>query len=311
MARDSAGRIALAQRLAMAGAVGVLGVFGALAMPSGTARAETAKPSAGDVMAACIEQHRASQVLRNESRLLEARVQLLECSQDHCPGLLRRDCDNLLRKTDQELPSIVVAATGKDGHAARDVTVSIDGHVVTNTLEGQAISVDPGTHELEFVLPDGTKRSEKVIIHIGQKLRQIPVSFVVTPLAPAQQGFHVPTVSWVLGGVGVAAFGAAGALYFPAKSDANCILGDNPTQQELSTPALQEQYCGSTWDSVQNRYTWTNVAWISGTVLLVGAATATIWVNVGGDDTAGTDKATSSTTELGFDGSRVLVRGTF
>ena len=261
-------------------------------------------PVAGDVMAACIEQHRASQVLRNDNRLIEARVQLLECSQDRCPGLLRRDCDNLLRKTDMELPSIVVAVTGKDGHATRDVTVSIDGKVATSTLEGQAISVDPGTHLLEFTLPDGTSRSEQVIIHIGQKLRHIPVSFQTTPTT-AKEGFHVPAVSWVLGGVGVAAFGAAGALYFPAKSSADCILGNNPTNQELSTPTLQEQYCGTTWDSVQTRYTWTNVAWISGTVLLVGAVTATIWVNVGGDDKA------EEKTQIGFDGSRVLVRGTF
>ncbi len=284
---------------------------GTLLIGAATARAENTPKAPGDVTAACIEQHRASQVLRNESRLIEARVQLLACSQDRCPGLLRRDCDALLRKTDQEMPSIVVAATGKDGHAARDVTVTIDGQVATHALEGQALNVDPGTHKFEFSLPDGTTRSEEVIIHTGQKLRQIPVSFQEKPLAP-KEGFHVPTLAWVLGGVGVAAFGAAGALYFPAKSDADCILGDNDTGEELSTDALQKQFCGTTWSSVQSRYTWTNVSWISGTVLLAGAVTATIWVNVDGDDDGGESAAQTQTqTQVGFDGSQVFVRGTF
>ena len=58
--------------------------------------------------------------------------------------------------------SVVPAAKDKKGRDIVDVKVSIDGKVVTETLDGKALPVDPGVHTFRFETknaPPSTSRS--------------------------------------------------------------------------------------------------------------------------------------------------------
>jgi hypothetical protein len=272
----------------------------------------TDAPTDLDPMEACIEQHRTAQVLQQEGRLVEARAKLLACTMQQCPSLLRRDCDALLKKAESELPSVVIAAVGADGAELNALRVSVDGVVLAEGLRGQALSVDPGQRSFLFTLPDGAEQTVDAVIRTGEKFRQISVSFhdLTSDSGPATSGplFEVPTAAWILGGAGVVSLGAAAALYFPAQGPAQCLLehaatsespnyGDDPAQQRLDCE-------GKDWNWVQDRYLYTNIAVIGGAALLAGAAAATIWVNVGDDDS-------SLSPQIGVNGSKVVVRGSF
>ncbi len=272
--------------------------------------AEAASPGPGDAVETCIEQHRSAQVLLGEGRLIESRAQLLACSMKRCPALLRRDCDAFLKKAEAELPSVVIAATGPDGRGLHTVRVTVDGVVVAEELEGQALSVDPGMRVFGFTLPDGTQQSVEVLIQTGQKFRQIPVSFrpLIEDQPKPQESFEVPAVAWILGGVGVASLGVAAVLYFPTQDPEACLRkhAEASDDERYASDFTQQRIdCdGDDWNSVQDRYLYTNIAVISGAALLAGAAVATIWVNVGSEEAR-------LAPQIGFDGSKILVRGRF
>jgi hypothetical protein len=152
--------------------------------------------------------------LRNGSHLQAARAELAKCATQACPALVANDCTRWLADVEQQQPSIVVAASEGGGRAIVDASVSIDDKIVATKLDGMAIDVDPGEHELRVRMPDGRSSMDRLVVRESEKARLVRVELPARPRskeppvtggATAPSHRRIPAASWVLGGVAVAA----------------------------------------------------------------------------------------------------------
>lgn len=179
----------------------------------------------------CVAAHADSQKLRSEAKLTEAREKLIACTRPECPGAVRADCAKWLSEVQDEIPSVVVVATDANGGDVADVKVIVDGKVVASELNGQPVLLDPGARTLRFEREGSSPVERNLVIRVGERNRRVEVQF--TPqLANATEGGatgtandeptqdsgtgsgggNVPTMTWILGGVGV--LGLASFTYF-------------------------------------------------------------------------------------------------
>jgi hypothetical protein len=172
----------------------------------GCATGVTSSARADEQKSACIAAHADSQVLRNASHLRAARAKLQTCADGACPAIVTADCTQWLDEIDQEQPSIVVAAKDEHGQDIVAMATSIDGEVVATRLDGTAIAVDPGEHELRGRLPDGRLVVHRFVATESVRARVISLVFSanVASVPPAKPVASIPTLSWVFGGVGLA-----------------------------------------------------------------------------------------------------------
>lgn len=171
----------------------------------------------------CADAYEATQRLRAEGKLLEARKNAIYCAQSACPGILRRDCAPWASELGASIPSAIFEARSQRGEPLSPVRVQVDGKVMAETLDGRARELDPGRHELLFSGPHlVSKRLEFVMLQGSQMQR------VVVVLDEAQERTldtrstaaprRIPTLSYVLAGVGVA--GLASFAYFGSSGNA-------------------------------------------------------------------------------------------
>lgn len=212
--------------------MGVLAVGAlALAMP---ASAQQSAPSKKECAAAYEE----TQALRKEGRLGDAQRRALVCTQVACPDVVKQDCTRWLGEIETNQPTVVFEAFDAGGAETAAVEVSVDGVLLKDRLDGKSVSVDPGERLFRYRLTDrsGTAMETKVVVREGEKNRKLTVRFAA-PSASADGGDGggaadgdaadagsggVPTLAWVLGGVGVVGIGAFatfGILALGEKSD--------------------------------------------------------------------------------------------
>jgi hypothetical protein len=198
--------------------------LGAASLAPATARADDSKEQ-------CVAAHAESQKLRTDAKLQKAREKLLVCSRPECPGAVRSDCAKWLGEVQNEMPSLVVVATDANGNDVADVKVSVDGAVIANELNGQPLLVDPGQHTLRFERPGAGAIERSLLVRVGEVNRRVEVTFSPqlaggpgpepagqSPTGPAEgdqgttgggsSGGGIPTMTWVLGGVGVLGLGS-------------------------------------------------------------------------------------------------------
>lgn len=187
---------------------------------------------AEDPKAACVAAHSEAQSLRTDSKLREAREKLLVCARPECPAAVRADCAKWLGEVQDEIPSIMVAATDANGGDVADVRVVVDGVVVAKELTGQPILLNPGQRTLRFEREGASPIERKLVLRVGERNRRVEVQFSPklvgagpdAPPAPSGDSDTqpepdtggskggVPAATWILGGVGV--LGLAGFTYF-------------------------------------------------------------------------------------------------
>lgn len=131
-----------------------------------------------DDVKACAEAYEQAQVTRNSGKLKESEEQLRVCVRDVCPDFVKADCGQWLSDVRREMPSIILMVTDGSGNEITDVTVAMDGTVLTQALDGKALEVNPGPHEITFER-QGAKRSERVSIRQGEKNRVIKIELVL------------------------------------------------------------------------------------------------------------------------------------
>src|SRR3954454_18209065 len=68
----------------------------------------------------CISAFDAGQSARRRGALRVAREELLSCSQQECPALVRADCADLLRRVEAAQPTIVLRAVNGAGEDLTD-----------------------------------------------------------------------------------------------------------------------------------------------------------------------------------------------
>jgi hypothetical protein len=150
----------------------------------------------------CASASERAQLRRLQGRLVEARDELIVCSQASCPTLVRRDCDRWLGEVTDALPSIVIAARDDRGGDLDAVHISIDGQPVADRLDGKAIFVDPGSHRL-LATSDGKGSVERtVIVREGEKRRAVDIVFGPAPAPATSREVRKDILGWSLVGAG-------------------------------------------------------------------------------------------------------------
>jgi hypothetical protein len=196
---------------------------------------------AGDEKAACIEAYELAQKFRQEAHMSDAKKKLMVCMREVCPPVLRKDCDQWLNDLNQVMPSIVIAAKGPQGADVADVKVVMDGHILTEHLDGKGISLDPGMHSFRFEYAGLPPVERQLLVREGEKNRTVAISFTgengaaaASASAPVEKQRPVPASVYVLGAVGVLALGSFAYFGIQGRSDAseldrckpNCAEGD-------------------------------------------------------------------------------------
>lgn len=147
-------------------------VAGVVSLALGTTSAE-----ADVTRQQCVDGYQKAQILRRETKLLQAREALLVCSQKLCPKATINDCTPWLEQVEREIPSISVAvrdATGSDVVA----TVFLDQKPESPSKAGQPMELDPGSHHLRAETNNGLRAELDIVARAGEKNRL--VTLVVT-----------------------------------------------------------------------------------------------------------------------------------
>lgn len=241
-----------------------LGLFGlaSLVAVSGLCAAPPALAGKKECAAAYVE----AQKLKADGAFKKAKEQLIVCAKDECLAAVKKDCVAWLDEVNSSMPSIVIEAKGPDGKETFDVKVSIDGELVAEKLDVKAIDVDPGTHKLTLEYAGEDPVEQELILRQGQKNKVIEVSFGkkktqgAAPVSepepepvpedePPKMG-KPPTLSYVLGGVGLLALG--GTAYF--------WLGAQSEESDLDSSKCEPSCSQSDVDSIKQKRLFGDIA---------------------------------------------------
>ena len=177
----------------------------------------------------CLAAYDAGQRLRGETKLRAAEAQLIACAQDGCPAELRRDCLGWLDEVRKSLPSLVVQVVAQNGCDLVEGKVLIDGELVAERLDGKALELDPGVHTVR--IEDGTTGLEqRVVLGEGEKNRRVSMTFAAGAICgsapprstgvgmaprpePVAPGRPISTLTYVLGGIGIAGLAVSSGFY--------------------------------------------------------------------------------------------------
>ena len=193
----------------------------ALALAVGLA----AGPAFGDDTNDCSRAYERGQRLRQQSKLRDARSELVICAQDRCPPVLRKDCVGWLAEVTETIPAIAIQARGADGCDRPFATAWVDGVLVPHGAEGRPIDIDPGPHSVRVDV-DGAMVEQTVVVSAGDRRRIVTLSSVTHPAScgvaapppplkvevpvgtPQREGARpVPALVYLLGGAGVVSLG--------------------------------------------------------------------------------------------------------
>lgn len=118
---------------------------------------------------ACIAANESAQDLQTAGKLRDARSKLLVCVAESCPGPLRQDCTQRLADVDKAAPTVVFVAKDSAGSDLSAVRVTMDGHVLVDSLNGTAIPVDPGEHRFFFEAAGLPLLDKTLVLKAGEK----------------------------------------------------------------------------------------------------------------------------------------------
>jgi len=168
----------------------------------------------------CVRAADVAQEQRTAGRLREARASLHTCAREICPALVRSDCTQWLAEVEASMPTIVIRAQNARGDDLADVQIELDGHPLTDRLEGLPIDVDPGPHVLAW-RRDGKVAQQEIVVHTAEKNRTVMLrsdSGDAVPTARisgaprSEDRFRPAAAAWIFAGLAVA--GATSFGYF-------------------------------------------------------------------------------------------------
>jgi hypothetical protein len=228
---------------------------------------------------ACAAAFAGAQRQMRAGALLEAKKNLHMCGGPQCPRAMHSECQRWLSGVEASIPTVVFRVLATDGRSPGEVSFTLDGGDPSR-LDGRAVGMDPGTHEVRFEAVGFQTSNQRVVVSEGEKLRNEFITLIpmvaakpeatgnrpgqADPLAPPPSParpsrFTLPVA--VAAAVSVA--GGFGAVYFgmKARSDDRRLEDCSPT---------------CTWDAVnqvKREYLWTN---LSLGMAAAGITTATV-----------------------------------
>ena len=176
--------------------------------------AANAEPS----RAQCLADHEQAQDARLAGQLLAARTALRKCSAAGCPSLVSRDCVQWLTDVEQQIPTVIFRAA-RDGEDVVQLRVREGDKLLTESLTGSPLELDPGPHHFVAELPGFPAQDATYVLQAGDKGRVVRFDFsspkpappveapkpaVTEPLAVPQHR-PIPKLTYALGGVSLAA----------------------------------------------------------------------------------------------------------
>ena len=205
-----------------------------------TTLAETTPAPASD----CVQSFENAQRQRKEGKLKASVESLIACSQPNCPAFISKECTSIYSEVQSSLPSITVRATDGQGQLLTEVDVFVDGELLTKKLDGRAVPIDPGVHEVRFETAGKAPISQKVLVAEGEKNKLVSVEYPApkpttpeptaasptAPIAPVATPQPVeksgpPIAAYVVGGLGIAAVGAGVILRVVADGEYDDLKG--------------------------------------------------------------------------------------
>jgi hypothetical protein len=251
----------------------------------------TANASADVTTADCVDANSKAQTARRSGKFAEARKLLLTCTNPSCPSLIRDDCSSRFDELNRVQPTIVFTAKDATGADVGAVTVTMDGQLLIDKLDGTAIAVDPGQHVFAFTVAGRAPFTRALIVAEGDKNRRevIDVGGDATPPAsttpstastpsastpptspPPEHGGSSHTVGFVVGGAGIAVLGvgaAFGVIALSQKSSADDTCGGHGSVCSTGSQTSAAQ------SKLQDART---SGWISTAAIGVGAAAVVV-----------------------------------
>jgi len=210
----------------------------ALAMTSAAPAADGQGPDEHRVVEQCFASAEAAQPLMRGHQLLAAARLLRQCAREECPKAARADCRTWLDMVTRALPTVVAVAReerpGAAPRALEDVGVVVDGQPLLSRLDGTAVPLDPGRHELRFEhagfdpvpvhveLREGEHREVEVVF--GRTVTASPTTPAPTPEPGPAPKASVPPLVYGLAGAGVIALGAGVTLEVIGLSDRSSLM---------------------------------------------------------------------------------------
>jgi hypothetical protein len=246
------------------------------AMAASTTPAAAADPSVSE----CLTASNSSVQLRRDHKLRAARAQLLVCISAACPAEVREECGRRLAPLASAIPRTVFEVKDAAGRELSTVKITMDGEPLIDHLDGMAVAVDPGNHELTFSAAGQPSITQTILFHEGEQDRRVSVVLgAAAPTAPGpplasnapapeptgdDPGHGRRILGIVVGSMGVAGLavgGIFGGLTFASWGSANSAC---PSHQGCSAAALNDRSNAVTYGTVSD------IGFIAGGVLLAG-----------------------------------------
>jgi hypothetical protein len=227
-----------------------------------------------DAVSSCLADHTQGQELRRDSKLLESQEVFRRCSVTQCPSEIIRDCLDWMDQVQKQTPSVSFRVTA-DGVNRADVRVFIDDTLVLSQLTGKAIDLNPGLHRVQVLLAPFEPYNTELVVNEGEKFRIVDVAFgTAVPLqpkpvvlapprpAPVEMGRPIPTMTYVFGGLSIAAAASGTAWGLATRSgraelDRDCAPACSPDRV----------------DTIKRRALFTDLSWGVSALSFVSAAT--------------------------------------
>ncbi len=230
----------------------------------GTSHAMAGAPTTSD----CLGASEASFESANAHKLRMERAQLLVCAAPSCPADVRKECIRRVEELNAAIPTIIFDAKDGLGADVIAVKVTMDREVLTERLDGTALSVDPGEHTFTFETAAEPPVTRTVLVQEAQKDRRESVTFGTRrPAADMTHGIAAQRVlALVAGGAGVVGIGvgtAFGLMAASKKSSAERACPYNPCDTKDGVMA---------WSDAGSTGNISTAAFIVGGVGVVGAA---------------------------------------
>lgn len=252
--------------------------------------------------ASCAQAYESAQESRASGQLQETRQRLAFCAQTECPSFVQKDCARWLVEVERELPSVVITAPGLDAATAAGVVVKIDGQIVARGLSGEALALDPGSHELVVESPGQVPVMRTIMAQQGVQKRAIEIEFAsLAPPASTEVDPGPDTASqlrpyafaaWGAGAVGLGVFAVLGTL---GRAEEDSLRQDCPLKAPTPEVATTGVCSGDEIESRKSDYEKKFVAADVGLVVgIAGAATGTVLYVLSLDDSPEDDAAAES-----------------
>jgi hypothetical protein len=171
----------------------------------------------------CISVYENGQIARQDGQLRRARLLFLNCMDDSCPDLLRKDCSQWMEEVLAAIPTVIIDAHDPKGADVAGLRVWVDGESIVGWTDGKPLEMDPGARNLRLEAPGWPAVEKRLVVRHGDKGRKVEFQF-----GAARAPRPVPVGAYVLGGAGVLALGVSAALGIQGLrlrsdlSDSNC-----------------------------------------------------------------------------------------